>query len=186
MDIPTSSICIILTTLIRSDSVPLHTADNFYGACQLFRSDLSGWTHFPDCVPMWFPFRYLIGLFPVNPGHTKSCLNLHHFFRTNLLWSPRQDSNLRCSFESGLQDRRRRPLGHWGKLYYEMYVGDRYRIRTGVLPGFPQALTATELIHQKRNILCSIGRAGGTRTHTEVSLHKSLKLARATNFATAR
>ena len=52
-----------------------------------------------------------------------------------------------------------------------MYVGDRYRIRTGVLPGFPQALTATELIHQKRNILCSIGRAGGTRTHTEKSPH---------------
>lgn len=31
MDIFTTSIRVILTTLIRSDSVPLHTVNNFYG-----------------------------------------------------------------------------------------------------------------------------------------------------------
>lgn len=105
MDIPTSSVYVILTTLIRSDSIPLHTVNTFYGALNCMAVQFYT---FPAVYLVVLPFRYLIGLplvntssafrtqpmrksarmLPSSQSHEVMLEPLPHF-RTNLLWSPR-------------------------------------------------------------------------------------------------
>ena len=137
MDIPTSSVYVILTTLIRSDSIPLHTVNTFYGTCQLFRSDLSGWLCFPGCAPCGSPVslpttapigQYFIRLPGPSrranprgcchpPNHTKSCLNLYHILEQIFYGAPGRTR----TDDHEITNHALYQLSYRGKMHYGMY-----------------------------------------------------------------